>query len=62
MVKANELIGKHHKLFDKSAEPEIALDPVEAMANLAVLLVDIRNSPEFQERLRERLEQRAIDV
>ena len=62
VVKANELIGKHHKLFDKSAEPEIALDPVQAMANLAIVLKEIRDSPGFQERLRKELEQRAIDV
>ena len=58
VVKANELIGKHHKLFDnKSADPETACDTVELMADLAVLLVEIRDSPGFQERLRKRLEQ-----
>ena len=63
VVKANELIGKQHKLFDsKSADPEIACDTVELMANLAVLLVEIRDSPGFQERLRKELEQKAIDA
>ena len=56
VVKANELIGKHHKLFEDRTNPmKVDPDPVEATANLIMILDELRQNKQFRERLQAKL-------